>query len=143
MRFACTFFLALVVIGCKSAQLPIESKIGYDPRTGLVNFSLPKNSSWDKLKFDQKFGTNTISLVIDKGSFTNSPLVLDAAGAANVAAINAWGGIFNSMLEAVKAMSWKVPMGAVPVPMMSLTTPPFQYEFAPPHSLMFTNKAIP
>ena len=134
MRFAYTFLLAVVLIGCRSTQLPIESKI----HVGNIDLALPKNSAGKELRFVNKAGTNTMFLLLKDFSFTNSPLVLDAAGAANVAAIHEWGGIFNSMMETVKALSSKAPMGVAP---MDIQAPTFQYQLVPPHTLTLTNSA--
>jgi hypothetical protein len=110
------FFYALtllVLCGCKSAPIPTESKIGYNPQTGLVTFVLPKDSHGALLDFQQTIGTNRVSLVLKDFSFTNNVLVLDAVGAGNIGMINAVGSLLNSMIGAgISAAGRAAPMMA-------------------------------
>lgn len=120
-----TFSLWILALGawiflsaCTTPLLPTESKIGYNPGTGLINMSLPKDSAWAWLEFHQTIGTNQISLVISNGVFKNNPLVIDAVSAGYIGMINAMGTQLTSALAAGAAGATK----AVVLPVMPATT---------------------
>jgi hypothetical protein len=114
MKIPVLIAVLLLSTSCKST-LPTESKIGYNPATGLITFSLPKDSHGSLLNFEQNIGSNHISLVLRDFSFTNNPVVLDAVAAGYVGMITAMGGVINGALGAAVAG------GKVIVPMSAYT----------------------
>jgi len=110
----------LLLGGCSTAPLPTESRIGYNPKSGLVDLKLPKDSKFDRLEFHQTIGTNKISLVISNASFTNNPLVLDAVSAGYIGMMQAMSGMLNSAISAGVGAAGKV---VVPVAQETFTVP--------------------
>lgn len=96
----------VVLLGCAgcASTLVTESKISFNPQTGLATLSLPKDSSWSNMVFYQTINTkgitNNIHLEISNGSFKNNPMVLNAQAAANVALLEAYSKLFQEAMKA-------------------------------------------
>jgi hypothetical protein len=120
VRLAFLVLPILLLGGCSTAPLPTESKIGYNPQTGLVDLKLPKDSKWSLLEFHQTVGTNKISLVIKDGSFTNNPLVISAEAAGYVAMMQTMSSMLNSAISAGVGAAGKV---VLPVTQQTVTLP--------------------
>ena len=99
-----SYLIILFLTSSCASTLVTESKISFNPATGLATLSLPKDSSWSNMVFQQTINlkgvTNNIHLEISNGSFRNNPMVLNAQAAANVALLEAYGKLFQEALKA-------------------------------------------
>jgi len=103
MKILAYLLLLVSCAGCAST-LVTESKIAFNPQTGLATLSLPKDSSWSNMVFYQSINTkgitNNIRLEISNGNFHNNPMVLNAQSAANVELLKAYSALFQEALKA-------------------------------------------
>lgn len=78
--------IALVFVGC----VPITSKLNINPQTGTCVWSSPKDVKVDSI--DAYTATNGIKHLVVKGwASSNNPQVINSAGAADAAIVNAVG----------------------------------------------------
>jgi len=94
--------LILLCGGCRS----FDSSIRHNPKTGDIDMRLPKDATWDVLKYRKEFqdvlGRPVITeLIISNASFKMNPLVIDAATRRDVELIKAGADVGAKLLQAM------------------------------------------